>query len=431
MKRRYLSFKEQYFRKDLDFRARLFNVLALCGIVISFLTTVQSLITRMWEITAIGVALMVLSWCIMSYAKRSGNYQRCYYITVVTIFMIFFPVLFFASGGYRGGMPSVCIFAALFTMLMLNGWQAFAMMGAEMVIYLVVTWLCFRHPEWVSAFPSEEAVLQDIQFGYVAVGISCGIVVFLHLREYDQQRDLLKEKNVKLREMDEAKSAFLTTVAHEVKNPLNIISLHAQDSWELTSEEPLDLPQIRENQQIINDTVMKLDRILGDLMDTVSIEQGRLQLSPAPMLLSDAIRAAAQPWQKQYRLHQLQTDLVLDLPEDLPPIFADFTRIMQVLSNLLINAFRHTKAGTVTIRLRMTIAGQEVCVADNGEGMDEAMRKRALEGYVSASKDYWRHGIGLYVCHRVVEAHGGQIWIESKKNVGTRVYFTLPQKENN
>ena len=430
MKRRYYAFKERYFRKDLDFRARLFNVLALCGIVISLFTTLQSLLTRMWGIAVVGVLLMVISWCIMSYAGRSGNYQRCYYITVVAIFMIFFPVLFFVSGGYRGGMPSVCIFAALFTMLMLNGWQAFAMMGAEMVIYLVVTWLCYRHPEWVTAFATEAATLQDVQFGYVAVGVSCGIVVFLHLREYDQQRDLLKEKNDQLREMDEAKSAFLTTVAHEVKNPLNIISLHAQDSWELTAEDPLDLAQIRENQHIINDTVMKIDRILGDLMDTVSIEQGRLQLSPAPMLLADAIRAAAQPWQRQYQLRQIQTNLVLEL-EDVPPIFADFTRINQVLSNLLINAFRHTQAGTVTIRLRQTMLGQEVCVADNGEGMDEALRKRALEGYVSASKDYWRHGIGLYVCHRVVQAHGGQIWIESKKNVGTRVYFTLPQKENN
>ena len=61
--------------------------------------------------------------------------------------------------------------------------------------------------------------------------------------------------------------------------------------------------------------------------------------------------------------------------------------------------------------------------------MDEEIKEKALEGYVSLSKDYWRHGIGLYVCHRIVEAHGGEIWIESEKGKGTTVSFTLPVRK--
>ena len=430
MKRYFRLFMDTYFRQELDFRARLFTVLALSGIVISLLTMLQSLFTGMHVTTLVSAGMIILSACIMRYARKSGNYRRCYYITTFVIFLLFFPMLFFVSGGYHSGMPAVFIFAALFTTLMLNGWQAFAMVGLEIFVYTGTCLICYLHPELVIPYPTEEAVLADILFTYSAIALVCGIVIFLHLREYDHQRELLKEKNHQLRQMDEAKTTFLTTVAHEVKNPLNIISLHAQDSAELLEEVPPDLAQLRENQRVIEETVLRIDRVLTDLMDTVSIEQGRLTLSRAPMHMAEMIRTAAAPWLRQYETGKSKTALVLQLDDTLPPLVADYTRLCQVLENLLANAFRHTRAGTVTITLTGTPAEQTVCVADNGEGMEESMRKKALEGYVSADKNYWRHGIGLYVCHRVVDAHGGTIRIESAPGSGTKIFFTLPVKED-
>ena len=101
----------------------------------------------------------------------------------------------------------------------------------------------------------------------------------------------------------------------------------------------------------------------------------------------------------------------------------------QVLNNLLKNAYKHTNEGEICISLSRTSEGQVVCVQDNGEGMSEEIKEKALEGYVSVDKDYWRHGIGLYVCHQIIKAHGGKIWIESELNKGTSVYFVIPEKE--
>ena len=69
-------------------------------------------------------------------------------------------------------------------------------------------------------------------------------------------------------------------------------------------------------------------------------------------------------------------------------------------------------------------------LSDTGTGMSEEMRKNALKGYVSADKDYWRHGIGLYVCHQIITAHGGKIWLKSKEGEGTQVFFSLPEEES-
>ena len=72
---------------------------------------------------------------------------------------------------------------------------------------------------------------------------------------------------------------------------------------------------------------------------------------------------------------------------------------------------------------------QIVVIADNGEGMKEELQEQVFKGYISSDKEYWRHGIGLYVSHQIIEAHGGRIWIESKLGEGTTVTFTLPDEE--
>lgn len=269
-------------------------------------------------------------------------------------------------------------------------------------------------------------MLTDILVTTVAVSVSCGVVLFLHLREYEGQRRQLAEQNEQLKRHDEAKSVFLTTVAHEIKNPLNAINLYARDTYELLDEESKEIDIMKENQMTIEKMVIRIDKIVVDLMDTVAIEQGRLSLDLAPVRLSCLLGETAKTYfGKNYTGNNR---LIFDM-EDLPPILADCARIVQVVTNLLSNSLRHTQNGTITVSLKACDGYQLISVADNGEGMDEEIKEKALEGYVSLSKDYWRHGIGLYVCHRIVEAHGGEIWIESEKGKGTTVSFTLPVRK--
>ena len=120
--------------------------------------------------------------------------------------------------------------------------------------------------------------------------------------------------------------------------------------------------------------------------------------------------------------------LVLDLDESLPPINADYARLTQVVTNILANAMQHTQNGSVTISLFSKEGEQITVIADNGEGMREEVRSKVFTGYISGSEDYWRHGIGLYVCHHIVEAHGGKISLESCLGQGTTVTFAIPER---
>ena len=324
-------------------------------------------------------------------------------------------------------MPSLFVFAVLFTVLMLKGKPALFVSLAEIAEYIGISIFAYFNPERISWFQSEREILADVLFSAVAVSISCGIVIFIHLREYEEQKKQLAAQNEQLKRRDEEKSVFLTTVAHEIKNPLNAISLHARDTFELLDEENPEIKILKENQETIEKMVVRINRIVTELTDTVAIEQGRLALELTPVHLAPLMRESANCYFGKNDTNG--NELVFDFDENLPPVCADCARIMQVMTNLLSNSLRHTKNGKITVSLKNSKSCQTVTVSDNGEGMCENIKSRALDGYVSVSKEYWRHGIGLFVCKKIVEAHGGKIHIESTLGKGTAVSFTLPKQE--
>ena len=417
----------RFFDRELDFRVRLFNVLAIAGTGISGATLLLNIITAMWASAVLSAFLTVLSGGLLIFTYKTGKYQVGYIVTITVIFMILFPVLFFTSGGYKGGMPSMFIFAVLFTVLMLKGKAALLVSLAEIVEYIVSAVIGYIKPECITWFSTEAQMLTDILITTTAVSISCGVVLYLHLREYEAQRIKLAQQNEQLKRNDEVKSVFLSTVAHEIKNPLNAINLHARDTYELLDDPNPEIQIMKQNQKNIEKMVMRIDKIVVELMDTVAIEQGRLSLDLAPVRLSQLLREAAQIYFGKNDTKD--NKILLKLDDNLPPISADYARIMQVVTNLLSNSLRHTKNGIIEITLKKQSSCQLVSVSDNGDGMTEEIKAKAFDGYVSVSKEYWRHGIGLYVCRKIVEAHGGKIWIESELGEGTEISFTLPYTE--
>lgn len=427
MKERLKKFAVRFFDRDLDFRVRLFNVLAIAGVGISMATLLLNVVTAMYVSAALSGLLTVLSAGLLFFTYKTGKYRIGYFITIFTIFMVVFPILFFASGAYKGGMPSMFIFAVLFTVLMLEEKWAILVSLAEVLEYIAVSVIGYRYPQLVTWFPTEAEMLTDILVTTTAVSVSCAIVLFLHLREYESQRKQLAEQNAQLKRHDEVKSVFLTTVAHEIKNPLNAINLHARDTFELLDEANRDIKTMKENQKTIEKMVVRIDKIVLELMDTVAIEQGRLTLDLSSVRLAQLLQESAKTYFD--KKNPGGNRLVFDIDESLPPIQVDYARMMQVIDNLLSNSMQHTKDGIITVSLKQQNADQRVSVSDNGEGMREEIKKKAFEGYVSVSKEYWRHGIGLFVCHQIIEAHGGKIWIESELGKGTAVSFTLPGTE--
>ena len=425
------NFTGKYFDESLDLHIQVFNLLGFAGTAAGIIIAIISVIEKAGAVT-VGANLLAsaLAIVLLRITGKRISYRVASRIIIVTVFLIIFPILFFAIGGYRSGMPSFFILAVIFTSMLLDKWERKAAIVLEFFIYIGCVVAAFFYPQLVAPFEDEIYYVGDVITGVVVSGTLVLLVVLLSIHMYHTREMQIKELNRELEARndslvayDKMKSNFLATVAHEISKPLTAIVLSSTDTVELLEESPLNTGEIIENHHRIEQKALLIDRIVTDLMDTVAIETGRLSLSRQPVKLSELLRIACNAGMAQ--LGANSNRIVFDFEDRLPLLWADPGRIEQVIMNLLSNAVRHTKDGTITVRLARADRGQTVSVSDTGEGMEPEIAQAALKEYVTSREENWRHGYGLYICRQIILSHGGEIWIDSEKGRGTTVSFTL------
>jgi PAS domain S-box-containing protein len=215
---------------------------------------------------------------------------------------------------------------------------------------------------------------------------------------------------------------MVAVVSHDLRNPLGTVSAAA----ELLIE--LDLPEEKkaEQLQIIRRASQRMNRLIEDLLDVSRIEGGGLVVEPEPSEVEPLIEEAVD-------LHSLQArekgiELVTDVQPGLPRVACDHDRMLQVIFNLLGNAFKHTPhGGQVILSARGGDSQVLITVRDTGEGIAAEDLERIFDRFWQA-RSHGRSGagLGLTIVKGIVEAHGGRVWVESEPGKGSAFHFTLP-----
>lgn len=228
-------------------------------------------------------------------------------------------------------------------------------------------------------------------------------------------------------EASRAKDRFVALVSHELKNPLTALIGFADMLVQPEAPE-LDLAQ-QEAVNNIRGLGRQMGAVLEDLADLTRIESGQLRLRPEALPLESVVESALSSVQGliEARGHTL----TLDLPADLPPVWADGVRLTQVLTNLLNNACKYTPdGGTVSVSARLSSpALVEVTVRDNGPGIVSRDQARIFEPFFRSTDEAVRRqpgsGLGLSITRHLVELQGGAIRFESAPGQGTAFSFTV------
>lgn len=229
------------------------------------------------------------------------------------------------------------------------------------------------------------------------------------------------------REAEELKSTFLSVISHELKTPVALIKGFAET---LSREDAApDVDTVREFGQIIADESDRLTRLIDNLLTAARVEAGGIALAPVPEVpLNKLAEQAAAAFREQTSRHQIE----VDFPADFPLITADPHWLRQVLDNLLSNAIKYSpNGGRIRIKGWYDATGVHVAVSDEGLGLSEDEQKRIFARFYRAP-DKKRiskgAGLGLYLCKAVVEAHGGQISVQSQQGKGSTFAFSLPRQ---
>ncbi len=225
--------------------------------------------------------------------------------------------------------------------------------------------------------------------------------------------------------LDRERSDLVATVAHELRSPLTgvkgfVATLLAK--WDKLSD-----AQKRLMLETVNADADRLARLIAELLDVARIDTGRLSLFPRPLEFEGAVDRA---------LHSVRAgtgrEIVFDVDGSLPQITADPDKFIQVITNLVENAIRH---GEGEVRLHAAavpdddpFTGVLLHVDDQGEGISPAIRSRVFT-------KFWKHGsrggsgLGMYIAHGMVTAHGGTIHIDDAPSGGARITIRWPAYE--
>ncbi len=219
---------------------------------------------------------------------------------------------------------------------------------------------------------------------------------------------------------------LISDVAHELRNPL----MNIRGSLELLQDHVLE-PTPETLASLYEETSL-LSRLVADLQDLSLAEAGQLRLTRQPISLEEVINPATQMVQPE--LTRKHLTLRVDLPPHLPPVEADPERLAQILRNLLSNAITHTPSqGEISITASLNESVIAISVQDTGEGIAPEHLPNLFERFYRADSSRSRAtggtGLGLAIVKQMVEAHDGQITVESQPGKGTCFTFTLPVAE--
>jgi signal transduction histidine kinase len=237
-------------------------------------------------------------------------------------------------------------------------------------------------------------------------------------RSYDVAQELRRRAEL----VAEARAEVLGVVAHDLRNPLSLIVT----TTELLQEEDLEAERRRKVLEIAMRAGKQMNRLIGDLLDTVQLESGRLSL------VLDNVDVVALFNQLEETFRPLAArrgiELTAKLPADGVIVRADEFRLSQVMGNLLGNAIKFTPdGGMVTFSARRDGAEVIFEVTDTGPGIPADQVSHLFEQFWQARKNDKRGvGLGLTIAKGIVDAHGGRIWVNSTPGAGTTFLFAIP-----
>lgn len=251
------------------------------------------------------------------------------------------------------------------------------------------------------------------------------------LRLSDEVFRLQREKEELLAQL-QFNDQLIAILAHDLRNPLTTLSI-ALETLEMGMTREVKHPRMTPElmAQMIRQArtqARSLDRMITDILQVARERGAEFRIQPQQLDLGQLTLEVIERLQEQFQAndHHVQTDI----PSDLPHVYADSERVRQVLVNLLDNAIKYTpNHGKISVSiLHRTSQKVQVSICDSGPGIPAENQERIFEDRFRLQRDEAKdgYGIGLAVCKRVVQAHYGQIWVDSVPNQGSCFHFTLP-----
>ena len=411
------------FATDSEIQVVAFNILAVCGIVVSLITAIVNGI-RLSSAVLPDIAGALGSIALMYYCHKTGNYKRAMILTVFLIFMGLFTFLYFLQGGYHGGIPSFFIFGVVFTAFLLDGISMVVLIVIELAWYCSLILYSYYHPTTLNN--DEKFYMTCVIMDMTLVAVSLAVTMYFQIRVYRKKQLQLNAAIKEAGEANRAKSDFIAKMSHDVRTPLNTILAMNELIVNNTSSE-----RIREWVNDSNISGQILLSMIDDMLFISRIEAGRVAIVTQPWNTRRVFDETARVW----KLNAAKAGLgfVYEMEDDIPAYLnGDEGMIRKIMDNLISNAVKYTKKGNITLSVKRDDM-LEIIVEDTGVGIAPDYIEDIFSPYERGVEEDYKEtsgsGLGLTIVKELVEAMGGTIKCDSVLGKGSIFTVRIPQKE--
>jgi signal transduction histidine kinase len=277
----------------------------------------------------------------------------------------------------------------------------------------------------------EMEIVTDEQVPYLLVIPFVYGVFIKRSNEFKNRIDYMKTEELKFlrtqaQNATKAKSEFLANMSHELRTPLNAILGYSEMLKDDAEDDGLDA--YSEDLTKINSSGEHLLTLVNDILDLSKIEAGKMELHVEDFELEEHIKqieATAKPL-----VEKNENNFVIEKPDDIGKLTNDQTKLRQILFNMISNAAKFTKKGTVTLGITKYDEKVRFAVTDTGIGMNAEQLGKVFEEFTQAesstSKDYGGTGLGLPISKKMTEMMGGIMEVESQEGEGTTFSIVIP-----
>ncbi|MCR5503754.1 MAG: response regulator [Lachnospiraceae bacterium] len=432
-------FKKYITNEELEVQHRLMNIVLMVGILVLPICVIFDMFVGLVFDTLIPLLLLlgifILAFFIAN-VKNRANFAGI--ILTVTASDFLLPYLYFQGGGRNSSMPAWFILSSIFVWLLVRGWPCYVVFASNLAAYSLTFYFEYTHPEYVTALPDTESEYMDIAVGIALIIAMIGIIFKFQNRLYEKKRTQLEEKeaelrdtNVRLEHMSEAKSRFLASMSHEIRTPINaIIGMNEMILRESRDE---NITGYAESIEQASGTLLSL---INDILDLSKIEEGLMEIIPEEYELFSILNDC----ETILRRRAMEKGLKMEIENDpkIPAVlYGDQIRIRQMLLNLMTNAIKYTEGGLVRVQAGFEEKGENgiilcLTVSDTGRGISKEGIAVLFESY-SRLEERRNHriegtGLGLAITKQFVELMDGTIDVKSEPDKGSRFTIRIPQK---
>ncbi|MCI8784519.1 MAG: DegV family EDD domain-containing protein [Dorea sp.] len=345
------------------------------------------------------------------------------------LLLILFPISFFTAGGFYSGVPEWFVICFIYICITLEGRRMYTFFLLCVMETFLCYYIAFYVPEFVVRNTSRSSFF-DSALSVILVGMLISVLLMFLNKIYEQENELSRQQKKEIEELNRAENHFFSSMSHEIRTPINtIIGLN---EFILRGDIP---PEVAENARNIQGASKLLLTLINDILDLSKIKSGKMEIVKVSYetgkLFSEIVNMI---WIKakekglEFRLH---------IDSSIPSMLCgDEVRIKQILINLLNNAVKYTKEGSVTLAVRcerLTLNRVRVwyTVEDTGQGVKKENIPYIFHAFRRVDEEKNRHiegtGLGLSIVHQLVELMDGEITVNSVYTKGSKFVVMLEQ----